>query len=219
MLERRHIPLAVFVGLYMGGAGVVAATRWNIEFLYYGIVMLVLIALVFLLDRRVRLATPLLWGLAVWGLLHMVGGTLKIPEAWADPGSSGTLYNLRVHPWAPKYDQAVHAFGFFLSSLAAWRALYVASRGVLRPTFGVLVSVACVGMGLGALNEVIEFVATRIMPETNVGGFVNTGWDLVSNLAGSVAAVILVRISWDRGWANRDLQPAGPPGSGTTPGL
>lgn len=212
-MERRHVPLVVFVGLYMALAAAVAATRWNLEFLYYGVVMLALIALVFVLDRRVRLATPLLWGLALWGLLHMVGGTLTIPVEWAEPGSSGTLYNLRVHPWAPKYDQAVHAFGFFLTSLAGWRSLHVASGGALRPTFGVLVAVACIGMGLGALNEVVEFAATRIMPETNVGGFENTGWDLVSNLVGSVAAAVLVRISWTRGWARRDR-----PATGTTPG-
>jgi len=44
-------------------------------------------------------------------------------------------------------------------------------------------------MGLGALNEVVEFAATRLMPRTNVGGYENTGWDLVSNLAGCLIAV------------------------------
>ena len=34
----------------------------------------------------------------------------------------------------------------------------------------------------------VEFTATRIMPKTNVGGYENTGWDLVSNLVGSTLA-------------------------------
>lgn len=199
-VTRRHIPVGLFVGAYMVAAGYFAALQWNREFLFYGVVMLALIGLVLWLDSRVRLATPLLWGLGVWGLAHMLGGTLKIPESWADPGTSGTLYNLRVHPDLPKYDQVVHAYGFLLSSLCGWRALYVASRGVLNPSFGVLMAIVCIGMGLGAINEVIEFIATRIMPETNVGGFVNTGWDLVSNLVGCVLAGLLVRAGWDLGW-------------------
>ena len=48
------------------------------------------------------------------------------------------------------------------------------------------------GMGLGALNEIIEFIAVLIIPETNVGGYVNTGWDLVANLTGCLFAGILI---------------------------
>jgi len=35
---------------------------------------------------------------------------------------------------------------------------------------------------------VVEFAATLAMPETNVGGYVNTGWDLVSNMTGATLA-------------------------------
>ena len=47
------------------------------------------------------------------------------------------------------------------------------------------------GVGLGALNEVVEFAATRFM-STNVGGYVNTGWDLVANLVGAAGAFWLI---------------------------
>jgi hypothetical protein len=47
-------------------------------------------------------------------------------------------------------------------------------------------------MGLGATNEVIEFIATRLM-DTNVGGYENTGWDLVANAVGAGLAVVLIR--------------------------
>jgi hypothetical protein len=52
-------------------------------------------------------------------------------------------------------------------------------------------------MGFGALNEVIEFAATLTMPHTNVGGYVNTGWDLVSNLVGCALAAVIIR--WHAG--------------------
>jgi len=48
-------------------------------------------------------------------------------------------------------------------------------------------------MGFGALNEVVEFIATLTIPETNVGDYINTGWDLVYNLLGCGVVAILIR--------------------------
>jgi hypothetical protein len=64
-----------------------------------------------------------------------------------------------------------------------------------RPSLGLMVLAAAAGMGLGALNELVEFVATLLIPETNVGGYLNTGWDLVANFVGAsfAAAVIYLR--------------------------
>jgi hypothetical protein len=50
------------------------------------------------------------------------------------------------------------------------------------------------GMGFGALNEIVEFVAVLSVPSTNVGGYINTGWDLVSNLVGCVLAAVAIRV-------------------------
>ena len=43
-----------------------------------------------------------------------------------------------------------------------------------NPTPGLLFIAACAGIGLGATNEVIEFIAVLSMPETNVGGYERT---------------------------------------------
>ena len=60
---------------------------------------------------------------------------------------------------------------------------------------GYLLAGALVGPGgFGAINEVIEFVATLALPETNVGGYINTGWDLVANLVGATAAALIIYI-------------------------
>jgi hypothetical protein len=60
--------------------------------------------------------------------------------------------------------------------------------------------VLCVlgGLGLGALNELIEFLATLAHSGSHVGGYENTGWDLLSNLVGATAAGLL---SWKRSTA------------------
>lgn len=48
--------------------------------------------------------------------------------------------------------------------------------------------------GRGRAQPDLRVFATLILPETNVGGYINTGWDLVFNLAGGIAATIwLVR--------------------------
>jgi hypothetical protein len=49
-------------------------------------------------------------------------------------------------------------------------------------------------MGFGALNEVVEFIAVLTIPNTNVGGYENTGWDLVANLTGTVVAAVCIRL-------------------------
>ena len=67
---------------------------------------------------------------------------------------------------------------------------------VEHPTLGWLIVAGSAALGLGALNEVIEFIATLTMA-TNVGGYVNTGWDLVANLVGVVVAMVAVW-RWDR---------------------
>jgi hypothetical protein len=43
-------------------------------------------------------------------------------------------------------------------------------------------------MGLGAINEIIEFVATVVVPETGVGGYVNNALDLCWNGVGATIA-------------------------------
>jgi hypothetical protein len=51
-------------------------------------------------------------------------------------------------------------------------------------------------MGFGALNEVLEFIAVLTIPNTNVGGYENTAWDMVSNLVGSTIVAMLIRLTF-----------------------
>jgi hypothetical protein len=91
-----------------------------------------------------------------------------------------------------KYDQVIHAFGFGVTTLVCWQAwlsiLQAQTNRAVQPTVGMLVLCAAAAQGFGALNEVVEFCATLLVPETNVGGYENTGWDLVANLVGTVIA-------------------------------
>jgi hypothetical protein len=192
-LSRIEVTLGALTLLYVAAFGALAVVRWNYEFVFYGVVLLMEIGCVVWLHRRVGLSNAVLLALASWGLLHMAGGTVPIPQWLAEPGRPPALYNLR--PWAvlPKYDQVVHAYGFGVATWAAGEALRYSVRA---PAYVWGMTLTMIGMGLGALNEVIEFAATRLMPGTNVGGYDNTGWDLVSNLTGAFVAALW--FAWSR---------------------
>lgn len=204
-LAKLDIPLPIvgFTVAYIAIATVAALARGNTEFLFYIVVMLVLMVVVTAVHLRVHLSHSVLWALSIWGLAHMAGGLVPVPDAWPINGDIRVLYSLWLIPGWLKYDQIVHAFGFGTTTVICWQGVRAAFAGAsadsdstftLEPTLGILILCACAGMGFGALNEVVEFAATLLMPETNVGGYLNTGWDLVANLVGASLAAIGIRV-------------------------
>jgi hypothetical protein len=195
---RGLVPVVSFTAAYLLAATSIAVARGNYEFLYYIAVMLLLVYVVWLVRRAAALTTAAIWGLSVWGLLHMCGGLLVVPASWPIDSGSRVLYSLWLIPEYLKYDQVVHAYGFGIATWVCWQGMQaaIATRGGrAEPTPGLMVLAATAGMGLGALNEVVEFLATLALPNTNVGGYLNTGWDLVANLVGAaVAATIIYRL-------------------------
>lgn len=188
-------PVASFTAAYLVVAVPVALARGNSEFLMYIVVMLVLVAVVWSVHRSVDLTGPALWALSLWGLAHMAGGLIVVPAAWPVEAQSRVLYSLWLIPERLKYDQVVHAYGFGVTTWICWQGMRAAIRrrgGRVRPTVGLMVLAASAGMGLGAMNEIVEFAATLWIPETNVGGYTNTGWDLVANLAGCLTAALAI---------------------------
>lgn len=195
----RLLPLAGFTALYMIAAVVGSMVQGNKEFIFYIVVMLVLIGAVMLVHRAVSLTSTLLWALSIWGLLHMAGGLVPLPKGWPYNGDQAVLYSWWIIPQKLKYDQIVHAYGFGTTTWVCWHSLKSilshAGGFQLKPTFGLLVLSAAAGAGFGALNEVVEFIAVLTIPNTNVGGYENTGWDLVANLIGASIAAIMIRFS------------------------
>lgn len=193
--------ILLFVAAYLLPA--IGAAIWtrNGEFVFYCGVMVIQAVLVVVTHRRCHFSQPVLWGLSLWGLTHMVGGLVPVPESWPINGSIRVVYSWWIIPNRLKYDQVVHAFGFYVMTCVCWQGLTAIVRDLRpahlwRPTFGALLLCTAASTGFGALNEVIEFVATLLVPKTNVGGYVNTGWDLVSNLVGATAAAFWIRLAW-----------------------
>lgn len=185
--------IALFVVLYMTAATSVAITKGNGEFIAYIFVQLLIMGVVYAIHKRVGFSKAVLWGMAIWGFLHMAGGLVTIPESWPYNGQQPVLHSLWIIPEKFKYDHLVHAYGFGLTTWLCWEALcagiqYRLGRK-LYPTIGLVTLCVASGMGFGALNEIVEFLA---IPDTTVGGYYNTGWDLVSKLTGCLIGGFLV---------------------------
>jgi hypothetical protein len=134
-----------------------------------------------------------LWALSIWGLLHVVGGVLEVPAGWPTVGEKRVFYSWEIIPGILVYDKPIHAFGFGVATWACWCGI-CASCGSRQPTTGRLTLAVLSGMGLGALNEIVEFVASQTM-DTNVGGYVNTGGDLIANGVGALIAVFFISMN------------------------
>jgi hypothetical protein len=200
MLERlrAHPGLVAIVGVYYFGFLSLGLATGNTQVPYYAAFMAVLLALVAFWDSRRHFSNLVLWGLALWGALHMAGGMIPV-------SGDRVLYNLWLLPFV-RFDHVVHAVGFGFAGLAFWESVGpTVDRTV---TSGAAIAMMG-GLGFGALNEMVEFLITRVVPDTNIGEFENTGWDLVANTVGAGLAALWLR----RGWTGqgRGASPAAEP--------
>ncbi|MDX2116364.1 MAG: DUF2238 domain-containing protein [Planctomycetota bacterium] len=188
---KRYAPLGLFVGPYLVAGLVLCLARGNFEFLGYVVQMVLIAGAVAWAHVHARFTMPVLWLLAAWGLLHLLGGLVPIPAERAHDPARPVLYGLWIiRDWF-KYDNLVHGFGFFAATLAVAQALRPFLDAATRPRLALVVILASAGMGLGAMNEMIEFGATVFVPDTGVGDYRNNALDLWWNAVGAVPAAVL----------------------------
>ena len=182
LLTRRELPVLIVNLIYVPAFTLIALRDLNLEFVLYVVVVILVGALVVWKQRKVRFDRTILWGLTIWGLLHMAGGNIQV--------GGDVLYSLQLIPVVLRYDQFVHAFGFGTAALVCNHLLQpYLQKDVESAEGGVFVLVMLMGSGLGAINEIIEFIAVKTIKDTHVGGYDNTLWDLIFNLIGGVFAV------------------------------
>ena len=198
--EWKHYLLAAILAVATLGFGIRFLIDVNHEFLIYVVVVVLATIIVAFSHRKVRYPFACLIGLTVWAVLHLAGGGVKI--------NGDVLYALILIPISEtysilRYDQVVHAWGFGSATLVMYTLFnnMVSPKDTYRASFAFLVLMA--GIGLGALNENIEFLLTVLLPQTGVGGYINTSLDLCSNLLGAIVALLLVR------FRIIDMQPIG----------
>lgn len=190
-LNKGHWTILVLTVSYILGFALYYLSIRNYEFLWYIGVILFFFALIFFTINRSNFDYIILSGLSVWGLMHLAGGGVWV--------AGDVLYNLELVPLVSisgstilKFDQFVHAFGFGVSTLVVFHLLhpYLNSKTNWKIIFPLVVMAAA---GLGALNEVVEFIAVSAFPQTNVGGYTNTALDISFNFVGAIIAAFLIK--------------------------
>jgi putative membrane protein len=122
--------------------------------------------------------------------MHFAGGGLfplgQKLYTWVLIPIVGEPYNILA------YDQVVHGVGFFVATIFIWQVMQYYIR-VKKKGFALGLTVIMAGVGLGAVNEIVEFIATVIVPDNGVGGYVNTSLDLIFNCIGATAGWIYIK--------------------------
>jgi len=173
---------------FVGGIALGLATKPGSVPIYIG-AMLIAIALVLLIDSRVQFGKAVLWGLALWLPAHLIGGL------WVVDGE--VVYAHWILKPVVRYDNLVHAFGFGVAGLATLEAM---RRSVAPGSRAVAFLIVWFGgMAIGAVNEIVEWISTKVQTVNNVGDFENSMRDLAANAIGAAVA----------GWwvARRDQTP------------
>lgn len=178
LLIRTHPWFSVFSALYAAGLTLFGFGPFPVRALTYLVIVILDFVVVAALNRKVRLPGWLLWSLSLWGLMHMVGGLVS----W-DASQNRIVYGIWLIPEVIRYDQLTHCIGFAMATAACWFALDLRTLPG-APAGGKALMAGLMGMGLGALNEVVEFASIYAVPEQQVGGLENMGWDLIFNLMG-----------------------------------
>jgi len=186
------ILLIVFNLLYVVGFGIYYVGIENYEFLIY-IAVLVLIGFAVIGTLKyTKLDNFALWGLSIWGLLHMAGGGVRI--------GASNLYSLRLIDiidnggqfYILKMDQLIHLYGFLITAVVVYQI--IKNNFKIGEHKKLVVFLAWIGsMGLGALNEVVEFIAFVSLSQTGVGDVYNTGLDLIFNMCGALVGAFVQR--------------------------
>ena len=190
LIKRNQIPilivnlalLTVFIILFL--------SKKNYEFIIYVGVIIFFLLLIIVTNKKINYPSSILWGLTLWSFLHMSGGGIYINKT--------RLYEIILIPLSTtyqiiKYDQFVHVIGFGVSTLVMYHLI----KSLLRPNHkwvALSIVIVMAGLGVGALNEIIEFIVTVIVPSTGVGGYENTSLDLVADLIGALIAMAIILI-------------------------
>ena len=190
-LARRHPRHAVVAVAVLAVTIALSVAAGNHRVWPYVTVVLSALAVVAIIDRSVDFSAAVLWLMVITGALHLAGGLAP------NPAGDGPLYDAWLLPRGLRFDQFVHVIGSATATFTAWELLGKwLDEHAPKTTHAWLAALAA--LGAGAFNEGIEFVAALRLP-TNVGGFHNTGWDLVFDTVGVVtAAVVLALLNGDQ---------------------
>ncbi|WP_069997385.1 hypothetical protein [Cellulosilyticum sp. I15G10I2] len=89
------------------------------------------------------------------------------------------------------YDRFLHAFGAFSYALFFYEILNETITPTIHSRLYVSIFVATIGISYGCVYEIYEFILDSISNSDNQHGLIDTNFDLISNIIGSIIAGII----------------------------
>lgn len=161
----------------------------NYEFLIYAITVILLVIVLYRTDRHFGFNRLGLWLFNGWLVLHILGGLASYQGVrFYDL----LLLDLVGDPYhVLKYDQFVHFYCYVVISILMWSVVKkIAKPDANGLTLCVLNVLAA--SSVGAVNEIVEFLAVILLGSEGVGGYTNTAIDLVANLLGAIVGTLYI---------------------------
>ncbi len=193
-MKKTELVILLFNIAYLILFGIHFFKRGNLEFIWYIFIMFVLIGIFSFLHKKYNFSTLTLIGLSIWGIAHMFGGSTLLGEP--------RIYARILYPVLTtgdttlfRYDHLLHFYFYVVMT----SVIYQISKKYFRPDANwtiVSAMIVFASIGVGAFNEIVEFLPVLFLKETGVGGYYNVAWDIVFNALGAV--VTISWISWKR---------------------
>lgn len=190
MAKRSDWIILIFNIVYLILFGIHFFKRGNFEFIWYIFIMIILIGIFGFLHKKYNFSKWTLIGLSIWGLAHMFGGSTLLGEPRI---YTRVLINLFTTGDTTifRYDHLLHFYFYVVMT----SVIYQISKNYFKPNANwkvVGTIIVFTSMGVGAFNEIIEFLPVLFLPETGVGGYYNVAWDIVFNTIGALASIIYI---------------------------
>jgi uncharacterized membrane protein YjdF len=188
-----HIVLLVINIALVLAFGTSFLLKRNYEFMIYVGAIIVCLILVCVSFFRITYSYATLTGLTIWSLMHMAGGGFYI--------NGVRLYDMILIPLSQtypilRYDQVVHTFGFAAATLTMFDLLRPLLKENLQHFIALSVVVVMAGLGVGAFNEIVEALVAAAIPQSGVGGYVNTALDLIADFIGAILAFAFIKFKY-----------------------
>jgi putative membrane protein len=189
-----QLAVLAFTTLYLIIGGFYFLQDSNLEFVIYVGVIVAVFAVLFGTLKTTKFPTYILWLISIWGLMHILGGSVQTPD--------GVLFAYRIHPFLDlggdfyilKYDQVVHGYLYGVMTLVFAHLIRVPLRAA-GPVWIVFITAIMASMGVSAMNEIMEFFIAVTLERNGVGGYENAMLDLVFNCAGAIVAPAILLVS------------------------
>ncbi|HET8574832.1 MAG TPA: hypothetical protein VFM02_01520 [Candidatus Paceibacterota bacterium] len=175
--------------------GIYFLSEGNIHDLAYVFLNLVFFLAVWSTVQRSYLGEPLLWAVFVWGLLNTLAGSTDI--------NGVSLYSISLKDIfgssAPgaliffRYDRMIHFLAFGITTTYFFHLLHGPFKTKTENRRTVYLAAFLAGIGLGSINETVEFSASWIIGHLGMyGGYVDTNVDLIANTIGAFFALLVI---------------------------